>query len=312
MKRSCFALLILAAILSCCIDEDTKDCPPNNNLTLKLSYLDNDSENLFSQLIGKTCLFIFNEQGYFVQKKTINTASLEGDCSVSLSLPPGVYRFVLWGNLLDKTDVCSLSSSTHIDKSFIYNTTLQEGSAVNSDKLYYSAGSQEDNASDFYFTVPRFNAITKTMDFTCAYINIQVFAEGFIDQNEAGKNLPPLVEIEALETKIDFNMHPFDPTSYYTQQTVFQNIQGTELAAAYFYLPRFKNENSLKLRLRKASDGTILATVKLKDYMSKHNLTIENTQKATIPLYISYDDSQKIGVVITLPKWGELPVNPEL
>lgn len=312
MKLFRTAIMFLSVVLSGCVGEDTDTCPPDNNLILRFSYIIDGGNDIFLQRVEKTTLFIFDERGYFVREQTIGTASLDAGQCFPLSLSPGKYRIICWGNALDKTGVSSLSGSSLFESAFIYNTTLQSGHATDCDPLYYAPGSSTDQSTGYYFTVPPTGTTTKTLNFTCAHIKLQAFIEGFADSDGAGGNRPPIVEIEALETNGNFSMHPFGATSCYTHESAYQNIQGTDMAAAYFNLPPFKNDNSLKLHIKKASDGAVVTSVILKDYMIANALTVEDVEEAVIPIHISYSDLQNVDVTITLPVWGESPVKPEL
>lgn len=312
MKFFRTVILFLSVILSGCIGEDRDNCPPADNLILRFCYVIDGGNDIFLQRVEKTNLFIFDVNGYFVRQQTIGKNSLDAGQSFSLSLSPGTYRIVCWGNMLERTDVFPLDANTHFEGAFIYNTTLQSGNAAGCDPLYYATGSLADYSTGYYFTVPRTGTITRTLDFTCAYIKLEAFIEGFTDPDGAGGNLPPVVEIEALEAKWNFSMHPFGSTYNYVLQSAYQNIQGTDFATAYFNLPPFKDDNSLKLHIKRASDGFTVTSVILKDYMAANGLTVENIEEAVVPIHISYGSIQNVDVTISLPAWGESPVNPEL
>lgn len=312
MKLFRTAVLILSVVLWGCIGEDMDNCPPDNNLLLRFSYVIDGDNELFPQRMEKTDLFIFDGRGYFVRGETIATSGLDTGHSYSLSLPPGTYRIVCWGNALDKTGVGPLDGNTPFESAFIYNTTLQGGSAADCDPLYYTPGSADDYLTGYYFTVPQTGTITRTLDFTCAHIKLQAFIEGLTDPDGQGGNLPPVVEVEALETNGDFSMHPFGATCSYAHGSASQTIEGKDMAAAYFNLPPFKDDNPLKLHIKKASDGSTVTTVILKDYMATNGLTVENVREAVIPIHISYGDSQNVDVTISLPLWGEHQVTPDL
>jgi len=312
MKLFRLTLFLLSVALSSCIGEDRDNCSSENNLILRFSYVIDSGDELFVSRVEQTEVFIFDESGCLLRQETIGTSSLDAAQSVGLTLSPGTYRVVCWGNMLEKTGVCPLSSSTRIEDAFIYNTTLQGGSATNCDPLYYSPGSAADALAGYYFTVPPTGSVTKTLDFTCAHIKLQVFISGFTDPEGSGGNLPPVVQVGALETNGDFSMRPFGTVCNYSQPSAYQNISGAEMATAYFNLPPFKDDNSLKLHIKKVSDGSTVTSVIIKDYMAANGLSVENIEEAVIPIHITYGGTQNVDVSIGLPTWNDSPVVPEL
>ena len=113
-----FGLLLAMGCLTGCIKEDMSDCPPPVNPepepkpepttgTLKLAltyFMHNTQENgeyvdLFSQQVRKVDVFVFDEEGNFLQQITEEAAPQFADnYTKEIELPAGNYQFVVWGN----------------------------------------------------------------------------------------------------------------------------------------------------------------------------------------------------------------------
>ena len=107
-----FGLLLAMGCFSGCIKEDMSDCPPpvtpepepeptTGTLKLALTYfMHNTQENgeyvdLFSQQVRKVDVFVFDEEGRFLQQITEETTgSFPDNYTKEIELPAGNYQFV--------------------------------------------------------------------------------------------------------------------------------------------------------------------------------------------------------------------------
>ena len=94
------AVMALAAVTSCSMmHQDLSDCPVGLYLTLKYDY-NLQRANMFSDHVGEVTVYVYDEQGNFVTKKTeTNTegyASLKSPIySMHMKLPEGKYKFIV-------------------------------------------------------------------------------------------------------------------------------------------------------------------------------------------------------------------------
>ena len=159
-------LLLSAGCLTGCIKDDLSDCPipvepepTTGTFRLALTYtMHNTQENgtyvdLFSQQVHKVDVFVFDEDGHFVQQITEEAApQFAENYTKEIELPGGSYQFVVWGNhyedetvhnCQDETDllhegrmtlVQALSRSTEIEMltdSLFHGYTPQQVTVVN-------------------------------------------------------------------------------------------------------------------------------------------------------------------------------------
>ena len=133
-------LLLSAGCLSGCIKDDLSDCPINvdpdpepepepepttGTFRLALTYtMHNTQENgtyvdLFSQQVHKVDVFVFDEDGHFVQQITEEAApQFAENYTKEIELPGGDYQFVVWGNHYEDETVHNYGDIT---------TLLEEG-----------------------------------------------------------------------------------------------------------------------------------------------------------------------------------------
>lgn len=126
-------LLLAMGCFSGCIKEDMSDCPPpvtpepepeptTGTLKLALTYfMHNTQENgeyvdLFSQQVRKVDVFVFDEEGRFLQQITEEAAPRFADnYTKEIELPAGDYQFVVWGNHYEDETMHNQSEGTLLD-----------------------------------------------------------------------------------------------------------------------------------------------------------------------------------------------------
>lgn len=308
MKLFRATVLSTYLLLLSCSGQHGDDCPPKNNLILRFCYAIDGNTDVFRKRIDRVDLFLFDEAGRFVLRKTMGVNQQLDNHGIELSLSPGIYRVVCWGNLRDQTGVSPLHKMSRLQDAYICNTTLLSSKATTGDPWYYAP---RDTAS-CCVTIPPVGTATQIVSFTSAHIRLQLFVKGFLDTDSSGISRPPLIEIEPLETRLDFNKKRFGSVVNYSQIAEYQTVDGEYLATADFNLPPFKNENPLKIKIKRVSDGATVTTIPLQTYMEENQLTVENQEEPLIPIYITYGNRQKLAVSIHLPGWSESSVKPGL
>jgi hypothetical protein len=307
MKVLHFSLLFCIILLNGCSDDDA-DCPHRqlSSLTLEFSYTDDKGNDIFLDKIHKADVFIYNNGGLLVEKQSIDQASLSVFAGAKLNLSPGTYRVVCWGNANGNTSYAGTNLGNLFEDALAGYPTLSSGSVVTGgDPLYYApAGAARSLPPVFTVTVPEQGSQTASISFCRAYIEIDVYVKGFEDQQ-----LLPVIELTNIPAYYNFEMQTSGTLISYRNTSVYQTIDGTELATVSFYTPLFDEETSIQVLIKKQSDGSTVTTISLKDFIKDNNITISNTPDMVIPILVEY---KQTNIEITVPGFGWTPVIPEL
>lgn len=303
-------LLFVAFFSNGCINEDTEDCPPEEkeNFILRFHYETNSQKELFIKKIQEVDVFVFKEDGQFVTTRNVDYAALSSFTGITLELEPDNYRIVCWGNVSEKTFTAPLETRSLFRDAYLSNIALRNGTmASNGDSLYYAS----DNLSFQSLKVATYaeNVVERTINFYNAHIKVQVYVKGLIDKNSQGESLPPVIEMTNVPGGYNFEQKTTTGMISYLNTSSYQAISGEEVAAMVFYTPRFMDNNTIEIRIKKSSNNNILTRINLKDFMRENNITVEGVSEAVVPVLVEYKEAS---VEITVPKWAQTPVDPEL
>ena len=104
-------MFLAVLTIGCKTKEDNSDC----GIAIRFTYtLNPDGIDKFSSSVQKLTIFVFNEAGHLVQEIE-KTGPFWKDYRIHLTLPAGVYSFVVWGNLSDETPL-SVGAGRDIDR----------------------------------------------------------------------------------------------------------------------------------------------------------------------------------------------------
>lgn len=313
MKQFYISLLLLCTfLLSGCVNEDMASCPAakESNLVLTFRYTDDQQMDVFSDKIHRVDVFIFDEADRLVYEQSIDKVALSAFAGVELNLQKGDYHIVCWGNANDKTEF-DISQGSLFKDAFLGHSSLKtETTATNGDPLYYSSSmSGRSLPQGFKITVPEEGDLTQTISFNRAHIEIGLYVKGFEDKSASGELLLPIVELTHIPPYYDFEMKTFGDIIPYQDVLTLQTIEDEEMATIDFYTPFFAEDTPMRILIKKASDGTTVTEINLKDFIQENNITIQFTGEVVIPILVEY---KQTSVSITLPGWVQTPVNPEL
>ena len=87
-------LLGVALVFASCIHDSNSDCPEDVRLALAFEYFADGNNNVVSNYIQSSDIFIYDAQG--VLHKTVVANRLELEDTKDIYLKPGAYTFVLW------------------------------------------------------------------------------------------------------------------------------------------------------------------------------------------------------------------------
>lgn len=298
--------VLLIGVFSSCI-KDSKSCSVDSRhqLVLDFEHRDKNNLNVFSKVMHKVSLFVFDEYDELIYRTAIDKASLKSFAGASLHLDPGKYRVVCWGNAMEYTTFGGIEVGSNLINALVQNSANQEKHAVNGDPLYYVS-------LDLDLTSLKLSSraiIHKTISFCRAHTQLEVLIDGFEDQSEDGENLPPLVEIRNLSSNYDFNMQSSGSHLTFSDLSSYSAVDEKWLARATFYTPMISDDTSVEVLIKKQSDKSLITTISLKDFIKEHNIQLNTCHQTTIPILVEYKSTD---ISISLPGWAGEPVDPEI
>lgn len=308
-RASLLALTVM--FLSGCIGENMDGCVPNNNLILEFRYYGDGQTDILPENIHKVNVFIFDSENNLALQQSIDQTSLNAFKGTKLSLLPGTYRIVCWGNAFDKAIFEGVSSGSSFTDASVSNRTNNTVFEVeNGDPLYYGPAKTSGNQTPVLsVTVPLVGTTSETVVFRCAHIKVEVYVKGFDDQSAQRQLLPPVIALTNIPSHYNFEMYPFGPMVNFRNISSYLTIDGTQIAAYDFYTPLFDADTPMQLQVSKQSDGSIVTTVDLANFIAENNITISEQGLTIIPILVEY---KRTFVEVTLPGWIHNPVVPEL
>ena len=315
MKLFRLTLLLLAAlVLQGCIDEDLSSCPKadETNLLLDFSYTDEGGADIFTDNIQSVDVFVYDTYGLFVKQHHVGKGEVSARAGTELSLCPGNYRLVCWGNIGDKTTVYEPTEGSSFSDAYL-NFALPKTRAANllgGDPLYYAPHDEEYSMPKVYMvTVPEIGVETTTIGFRNAHIKIELYVKGYIDKNTQGQLLLPSVEMTGICAGYDFDLQTFGPPVSYKGVATYETVDGQEMAVIDFVTPLFLEDTPTEVHIKKQSDGSTLTTVSLDDFIRDNNIDLTSTTEVTIPILVEYNE---LKVEVRLPSWYNVSVEPEI
>lgn len=285
-------------LLSGCIREDMSNCPPAVNLSLTFSYTgDTQDATMFGKMIDCVTLYCFDTlTDELVKTQTIDKDALNIFQGTDLYLAPGNYKIISWANAMSDTQI---SGSTLFSGRVNYPGFPEVEKIPTNDHLYYG---------EYDVTTPASGVVSGDIPHKGAHINMEVYVEG------AGfKNQPstwPTIEMSNLMPQYTMQMADARPyaTTYYptgnwlTMEKIFNGL------ALKYQVLRFDDLNNIMVSVI-ASDGKLMNSVKLQDFMNDNSITVNNKNEVTVSILFQFSD---LGVTITLPDWTKTPVDPEI
>lgn len=289
-------VIIVTAMLSGCIKEDLDDCPSKTNVSLALNYLGdtNDSE-MFSKMINSVTLYCFNRStGALIKTLALDETELGKKQDIKFYLEPGDYEIISWANATESDTKITCESLTN---GRVNHPNLALGTKVQgNDHLYFGSLS---------VTVGAEGMATGSIAHKGAHINMEIYVSGV--GTEGTPSEWPIIEMSSLMPQYTITMEEAQAfhTTYYPTVT-WNNEHNT--SQALFQTLRFCDINDIVITI-KDSDGTVLQTVNLQEFMETNNITCDGKNEATVTILIKFYEGQ---FTITIPEWTSQPVDPEL
>lgn len=297
--KTIFTILAVCftALFSSCINEDMSDCP-QHNLTLKLHYVgDTKDESMFSRMIDRVTMFVFNESGQEVLSQTFEKADLATQC-VDLRLPGGQnYRIVCWANAFDATTITR--GTLRKDYRVNHPNYGTAGAAIpTNDHLYTS--------TEITVSIPASATGIASGDiyFKGAHNNLEVYVNNFGQPNDP--KTYPIVEVANLMPQYDMEMNAMQPVNYtYYPTSAFDATHN--MVAAKLQVLQFDNDNPVVITIKDPVTGVVRCSLNLKEYMAANSISVDRLNERTIIVQFNFTD---LGVKIVVPEWVIIGMRP--
>jgi Protein of unknown function (DUF1812). len=296
MKLLKIASILILLLLTGCVDENTDDCPPKNNGSLKFSYLD------FPEHIQRVDVGIFDKDGMFVESKLVEKNALEEFMGVYLNLDAGEYTAVCWGNAFENTRITNFEKNGLMDDGEVSHPYFgTENKIPTNDPLFYGVKK---------FTVKNNVVINETVEFTPSHHKIHVYIKGLSVLTYAPSiEEYPVVRINSLAPTINFQNKTCNRKESYYPSVTIDNTKA--IASALTSVLLFEPENDITVDvIENATANNILETVNLKEFIERNNIQFPEGKAVTIPILFEFKDGGK--VEITVPEWGGSGIIPEM
>lgn len=121
MKRRLLHTLLALVLFQGCIKEDSSKCPISE-LLLRFEYtLNDDYSNLLESQINRLVVYVFDNDGKFVNRFVSGDNEITNDYVMRIPLPKGDYKVVVYGGDFNSYSVGELNKLSQLDK------TLKKG-----------------------------------------------------------------------------------------------------------------------------------------------------------------------------------------
>lgn len=280
---------------------------------------------LLDEMEGFT-IFLFDGGGRFIRTQDVERDYLlANNNTVSLTIDPGAYQMVCWGNARDYSMITNLVPGVSIQDAAIIHT-YTEGSKVvvvpDGDSLYYAprntVGRSRASAAGgaYTFTVPEQGTVHADIDFTMAHKKLRIYVDKFVGTDTDGiRTTCPDVRVGALTCGYDFLLQPVEGASLtYRNRTVVQTDTrtGTTCPVAGFNTPLFGYDDQLTVDVLNPVDEEVRLSLDLIDELKKQNIDPGGEDIREIRVDITFTETFKAAIKITIPGWSGTPTLPGL
>lgn len=295
-------LFLLLMTIGCKpVFEDMSHCAECGNVVIDFQYLIEGSADLFSDNINQVEVAVFDSKGDFVMRKTITKTELNTYQGVRLTLDPGQYRLVCWGNVNEQVIYPDLAGK-NINDVLLNHVDWGKGVSENGAQLFYAPYIKDITKPELdVFTIRVLDdksVFSETLNFTAAYNTLEVYVE-----NALGT---PTIEVSNLAGKYTFDMLPTLLEMTYQQTSHALTTSEGEQLGAVFYIPQFLKDNDIMVTL---TIGDSVWEINLNDFLETNKITTNPTVHNLIRIQVSYINGE---ITVTVPHWDNKPVTPEI
>ena len=287
-----------------CIFQDEDDCPPsvNHNLVLHFNNTDNDGKEIFNTSIDKVDIFLFDINDKLKYQFEASKNELIATQTATLSVEPGDYRVVCWGNAKENT-ICMLEKGESISDGCVYKHIPDGETPANGNPLYHAP---YNHTAAQRFTVEPDERKTVDVRFRSAHIKFKFTVKNYA--TVMGETNHPYIELTNLFPRYDFTMcYLPTPAVCYMRQTSPENRITEDITYTRFNTPRFNQVNPIEIKVRKEASTAPLKTFALTDVLEDLDINVENQVECTLAFTIDFAGGD---VKISISKWEGSELEP--
>ncbi|MCD8043579.1 MAG: FimB/Mfa2 family fimbrial subunit [Tannerellaceae bacterium] len=273
--------------------EDYSDCP-EDNFTLHFIYPAEGSKDVFSAYIRTVSVYLFREDFLLHSIRELDKPALEEFQGITMTLDPGVYHVLCWGNIENEGTVR------------VHGTSWEEFSIVQGESfwpepLYYAPAvelpHEREEYSFFTVTIPERESVETTIPFRDISRTVKIVVTGFSD-TDGEDYLPPLITVTNLPRGNDFYLnHTNERITYQKNGSPYEQDELT--SGVLFYTPWFFVDPGMDIVLYRQSNGSHVCTVNIREVLEEEGY--DPGAMEPIEIHIGFINGQ---VVVTIPGWS--------
>lgn len=307
-KNIAFTLLLLPLLLTGCFNWDYSNCSRENNCVLQFRMTDADM-NVSNALINKIKtldVLLFDANGYMVEHRTIAVENLDEGNKLALTVEPGNYYVVSWGNIS--------SGNTNIVNGSRYNDYYVETvSTEYGAPLYYGPAEKEMTSSvanitgytEYFVEVPGNKIAIKEINMVRAHRTVNVYIKGLLNLTNFGGE-QPIVELTQLPYKYDLLRDTGNERQDYARRAEMQVApNGESMSVTSITAPISDFENTMYVNLIRGSDSNVIHSFNLKQWVE------DNVPDYLNEFNILFTIDVNANITVSLPNWENIGIKPK-
>jgi len=278
---------------------------------------------LLDEMEGFT-IFLFDVNGKFIRAEEVERDYLlNNDNTVSLTINPGNYQMVCWGNAKEYSMITNLVPGVSIQDAAIVHTYTEGGKVVvapDGDPLYYAprntvGRSRAAVGGTYAFTVPEQGTVHADIDFTMAHKKLRIYVDKFVGTDADGSQTDcPELRVGILVCGYDFLMQPLQGAAlcYRNRAVVQTDTRAATCPVAGFNTPLFGYDDQLTIDVLNPVDEEVRLSLDLIGELKKQNIDPADEDIREIRVDITFQDVYDAAIKITIPGWSGIPTLPGL
>ena len=305
---------LLAWAFSGCISDNRTDCTLENNTVLVFEYT-TDASKKFTDIIDNVDVILYDADGCYMSHRIATRSDMSIFQGMRLTLQPGTYYVVAWGNVGSNSGYRSFVEGTTTLDDFLLE--IQSTSNETGDQVYYaplrekpacrSSFGRTRAAADmsiYEIVVPSGGRVTKTLDFVRAHRTINVWIKGY---EESGTTAFPVVGATKLWSGYDFYFNSAASARRdFLQRSRSATISAGTYAKATFHSAMGVIDNNTAILVNSSSGGETVYSVSLRDFVDDNKIEDKDTDE--IDILITFD--MNLGITVGIPEWIGKPITP--
>lgn len=307
MKRyHTMVLISIVLSLTACVREDNSDCMFSGNLILKLDLINSEGVSLLREKINSVDVFVYDTDNRLLVHKRVMKDEQNRLGDFCFTVEPGSYRVVCWGNIGAETRIVGLEDSLSFENCYLETVSDETASPLYYAPLKNPSDKTEDGGVDYGLyevSVLPGEVTTKEMLFVRAHRTVRVYLKGYESVYETQ---PPRIRFNRMPVYSDFFLRTGGERKNYELMPSSVNREGHRLMVAFnAMITPFADD--MLIEVVRSSDNEVVTTINLKEYVGEHRSEIEDINEFNVEIRYLVNGA----VEITLPDWGNIPLEPE-